>query len=170
MARIFLPLLVVILVADVISGEATDGTIKLLLIRPVSRAKILLGKWLVSLFSTFIWSLVLCAALLVTAFAIMGTRGGNQPIVTNVYYTVEQVVQDNGMPSTPMLVTHYDHAVVMAQWQFLFTGFLYTALGHDGGGNHRNAVLHYIQIGHGEYGGRNGLRHCGLYRRADGQT
>src|SRR5699024_12138861 len=48
-SRVFLPMLVVILVADMVSGETTSGSIKLLLIRPVSRLKILLGKWLVSM-------------------------------------------------------------------------------------------------------------------------
>lgn len=128
-ARIFLPLLVIILVADMVSGEATDGTIKLLLIRPVSRVKILLGKWLVSLFSTFIWSLAVCVAVLLAGFAIMGARGWNQPMLTNVYYTVEKMVPADPMGGmATMVVSHYNHASVMPAWQFTLTGFLYTAL------------------------------------------
>lgn len=46
---LFLPVLIIWLIADIVSGESTRGTIKLLLVRPVSRVKILLGKWATSL-------------------------------------------------------------------------------------------------------------------------
>jgi ABC-2 type transport system permease protein len=42
----FLPLLIVMLAADMVSGEASNGTIKLLLTRNVPRWKILLSKYL----------------------------------------------------------------------------------------------------------------------------
>ena len=43
---LFLPLLIIMLAADMVSGEASSGTIKLLLVRKVPRWKILLSKYL----------------------------------------------------------------------------------------------------------------------------
>ncbi len=129
-ARIFLPLLVIVLVADIVSGEATDGTIKLLLVRPVSRAKILIGKWLVSVTATLLWSLAVCGALLLTAIAILGTRGATQPEAANVVYTFESAVVNDGMGGTQQTVVpvpHYDHAWILPQWEFLLYACLFTA-------------------------------------------
>ena len=42
-SSLFLPLLVIVIAADIVSSEHTEGTIKLLLTRPVKRWKILLG-------------------------------------------------------------------------------------------------------------------------------
>lgn len=43
---LFLPLLVIVVASDIVSTEVTDGTIKLLLTRPVKRWKILLSKYI----------------------------------------------------------------------------------------------------------------------------
>lgn len=43
---LFLPLLIIMLAADMVSGESSSGTIKLLLVRNVPRWKILLSKYL----------------------------------------------------------------------------------------------------------------------------
>jgi ABC-2 type transport system permease protein len=43
---LFLPLLVIVVASDIVSTEHTDGTIKLLLTRPVKRWKILLSKYI----------------------------------------------------------------------------------------------------------------------------
>ncbi|GMA51987.1 ABC transporter permease [Alicyclobacillus contaminans] len=128
-ARIFLPLLVIVLVADMVSGEATDGTIKLLLIRSVSRVNIWVGKWLVSLVASAGWTLLLCVALLLIGFSIMGVRGAAQPILTNVYYTAVTMppMEGVGSPGT-LTIPHYEHAQVLPAWQFVGFGFLYTAL------------------------------------------
>lgn len=63
---LFIPLLIIILTADIVSGEFTAGTIKLLLVRPVPRWKILLAKYLcvhvlltVVLFFSFVLSFVI---------------------------------------------------------------------------------------------------------------
>ncbi|MGZ4107180.1 MAG: ABC transporter permease, partial [Tumebacillaceae bacterium] len=42
---LFLPLLVIVVASDIVSTEHTDGTIKLLLTRPVKRWKILMSKY-----------------------------------------------------------------------------------------------------------------------------
>jgi ABC-2 type transport system permease protein len=43
---LFIPLMVMVIAADLVSGEHTTGTIKLLLTRPVQRSKILLSKYI----------------------------------------------------------------------------------------------------------------------------
>ncbi|NRF92907.1 ABC transporter permease [Paenibacillus frigoriresistens] len=69
---IVVSVMTVIIAADSVAGEFTDGTIKLLLIRPASRAKILLSKYI----STFTFSIVLFVILFITAFLVSGILHG----------------------------------------------------------------------------------------------
>jgi ABC-2 type transport system permease protein len=62
----------VIVAADSVAGEFSGGTIKLLLIRPASRAKILLSKYI----AVFIFLLVLVVLLFVTSFIVSGLLYG----------------------------------------------------------------------------------------------
>jgi ABC-2 type transport system permease protein len=62
----------VIIAADSVAGEFSGGTIKLLLIRPASRAKILLSKYI----SVFGFLLLLLLILLVTSFIVSGLLYG----------------------------------------------------------------------------------------------
>ncbi|MCE7791194.1 ABC transporter permease [Salipaludibacillus sp. CUR1] len=61
----FLTMFTVIIAAGIIAGEHSNGTIKLLLIRPVKRWKILLSKWLAAM----VFSLVMLAALIISSVA-----------------------------------------------------------------------------------------------------
>jgi ABC-2 type transport system permease protein len=126
--HIFLPLLVIILVADMVSGEGTDGTIKLLLVRPVSRTKIWLGKWIVSLFGSVIMTLVFFAAIWLAAIVIAGPSGGDQPLLTGVRYTFETLVMPGNTQPTTFSIPHLEHVVIVSQLNFFVTGVLYTAL------------------------------------------
>jgi len=97
-AFILMPLLAVLLVSDMVSGEMTGGTIKLLLARPSSRGKILFGKYLTSVLATILVLFLMLAALLLTMFALYGTGNGDQPtavnyLVTNVERTVGGMTQ-----------------------------------------------------------------------------
>ncbi|WP_249727629.1 ABC transporter permease, partial [Bacillus paralicheniformis] len=47
---LFIPLLVMIVFIDIVSGERSDGTMKMLLTRPIRRWKILLSKYVTMLF------------------------------------------------------------------------------------------------------------------------
>ncbi|MEX2461731.1 MAG: DUF2705 family protein [Paenibacillaceae bacterium] len=62
----------VIIAADSVAGEFSGGTIKLLLIRPASRTKILLSKYI----SVFIYLLFLMLILFVTSFIVSGLLFG----------------------------------------------------------------------------------------------
>ncbi|WP_407309385.1 ABC transporter permease [Desulfosporosinus sp. SB140] len=79
---LFLPLLIIMLAADMVSGESSSGTIKLLLVRSVPRWKILLSKYLtlilfevVVVFFTFVIS-----ALISGCF--FGFGGWQAPVAT----------------------------------------------------------------------------------------
>ncbi|MGG1514012.1 ABC transporter permease [Paenibacillus oryzisoli] len=65
-------LFTVIIAGDVVAGEFTWGTIKLLLIRPASRSKILLSKYL----STLIFALTLLVLLFLSALVVNGVLYG----------------------------------------------------------------------------------------------
>lgn len=69
---IVVSVMTVIIAADSVAGEFTDGTVKLLLIRPASRSKILLSKYI----TTFTFSIGLFVVLFVTAFIVSGILQG----------------------------------------------------------------------------------------------
>jgi ABC-2 type transport system permease protein len=81
----------VVIAADSVAGEFTGGTIKLLLIRPTSRSKILLSKYL----STLVFSLLLFVVLFVTAFAGSGAlQGFHDMNVSYVYASSDGIVHE----------------------------------------------------------------------------
>ncbi|CAM2790666.1 ABC transporter permease [Paenibacillus sediminis] len=79
---LFIPLLVTAVASDIVSGERTSGTIKMLLTRPVRRWKILLSKLiaLVMFISLIIVSTVIICYLISGAF--FGYGGFNVPVFT----------------------------------------------------------------------------------------
>jgi ABC-2 type transport system permease protein len=106
---LFLPLLVVLMAADLVSGEHTTGTIKLLLTRPVRRWKILTSK-LVALF-IFVSLIILCTATLsylISGF-VFGYRGWTLPVLTG--FTVQGADVD------------FSHVHTVPQWLYLFMEF-----------------------------------------------
>ncbi len=85
---------VVIIVGDMVAGEFTWGTIKLLLIRPVSRTKILLSKYI----STILFALFLMAILFISAIVISGFLFGFGDIGTpHLYFEDDGSVQEGSM-------------------------------------------------------------------------
>lgn len=80
----------IIVAAGSVSKEFSWGTIKLLMIRPVSRSKMLLSKYL----STFQYSLELMIILLVSSFLIGGLFFGFQQLDTNFLIYDEGKIQE----------------------------------------------------------------------------
>jgi ABC-2 type transport system permease protein len=79
---LFLPLLVMVVAADLVSSEASGGTIKLLLTRPVKRGVILLSKYIALLLSI---SFILLTVALLSYFisgAVFGYEGWRLPLLT----------------------------------------------------------------------------------------
>jgi ABC-2 type transport system permease protein len=79
---LFLPLLVVVLAADIVSSEHSGGTIKLLLTRPVSRFKILLSKYIALLLGTSLLILMTAIIGYVISGMVFGYEGWTMPVLT----------------------------------------------------------------------------------------
>jgi ABC-2 type transport system permease protein len=108
-SSLFLPLLVVVLASDIVSGEYTRGTIKLLLTRPVPRWKILLSKYIALLLGISL--LLLLTA--VTGYAISGIafgyRGWSLPVLTGFQIQGDQLLTG--------------HVRLIPQWKYIFMAF-----------------------------------------------
>lgn len=85
---IVVTLMTVIIAADSVAGEFTDGTIKLLLIRPSSRSKILLSKYI----SAFTFSILLFILLFATAFLVSGLLHGFKDISAPYVYASSDTI------------------------------------------------------------------------------
>jgi ABC-2 type transport system permease protein len=126
--RLLLPLLVVVLVADIVSGETALGTIKLLLIRPISRFNILLGKWIVSVVGVIILCLGIFALLFVTNGIFYGFSNGLlEPKIVGVKYITEFITNANGFAQN-IYIPNLEQAKVIPMWQYLLYGILFTLL------------------------------------------
>lgn len=78
----FLPLLVMIIAIDMVSGERSDGTIKVLLTRSVKRWKILLSKYITLLLYISLIVLIVMVMAYLLAGLVFGFSGWQVPVVT----------------------------------------------------------------------------------------
>ncbi len=101
-----LPLFIIIIMADIVSGEYNDGTIKTLLSRPVKRWKILMAKWLTIL----LYTSMLMAVTVIVCYAIsgivLGYDGWTAPILT-------------GFQASPSGVFSTEFVHTLPMWQYL---------------------------------------------------
>ncbi|SEN34809.1 ABC transporter permease [Lihuaxuella thermophila] len=106
---LFLPLLVVILAADIVSSEHSGGTIKLLLTRPVRRWKVLLSKYLALLLSvSFMVVLTAVIGYLVSGM-IFGYKGWTLPVLTGFQVQGEHLITD--------------HVHLIPQWKYILMAY-----------------------------------------------
>jgi ABC-2 type transport system permease protein len=110
--QLFIPLLCVLLVADMVSGEQTGGTIKLLLTRPASRGKILFAKYVTAIIGAICIHIVLFAVLTGGLLAFFGSNGAAKPIVVDVKYDQVSVVKDDGTIGTGLAANTADAKVI----------------------------------------------------------
>lgn len=106
---LFLPLLVVVLAADIVSSEHSGGTIKLLLTRPVRRWKILMSKYLALLLSVSFMVLITAIIGYLISGIIFGYRGWTLPVLTGF--------REQG----GHLITDYVHLV--PQWKYILMAY-----------------------------------------------
>lgn len=103
---LFLPLLIMIIAIDIVSGERSDGTIKVLLTRPIRRWKILLSKYVtILLYSAVILFFVALLSYLISGIA-FGYSGWGVPILTGF-----EIQNDN-------LIT--DHVYLLPLWRYIW--------------------------------------------------
>jgi len=79
---LFLPLLIIILGADLISGEFSDQTIKVLLTRAVPRWKILLSKLIALLMMTTLMLLLMAVISTAVSRIFINRLGFDEPVIT----------------------------------------------------------------------------------------
>lgn len=79
---LFVPLLIMIIAADLVSSERGTGTVKLLLTRPVKRWRILLSKYIALLLSVSIIVLIMGLLASVISGLVFGYGGWKAPVLT----------------------------------------------------------------------------------------
>lgn len=84
-------LLSIIISASIVAGEFTTGTIKLLLIRPLKRWKVLLSKYITVMIFTFAGLLILFSASFLVGGIFYGFSGANQPYLSYIHGNVTEV-------------------------------------------------------------------------------
>lgn len=106
---LFLPLMVMVIAADLVSSEHSLGSIKLLLTRPVKRWKVLLSKYMTLCLA--ISAVIAITGILsyVISGAIFGYRGWSAPILSGFKVTA------SGLDTSSVRLVE--------QWQFLWMEF-----------------------------------------------
>ncbi|MCC5889998.1 MAG: ABC transporter permease [Alkalibacterium sp.] len=105
---LFIPLLVVILAADLVSGEFSKKTIKILLTRAVPRWKILLSKYLALLMMTTILIFIVAVLSTLVSFLFFRELGASEPVVTGFSVFEGQLVSDS-----TVLVSRLQYSVLI---------------------------------------------------------
>lgn len=106
---LFVPLLVMIVAIDIVSGERSDGTIKMLLTRPIRRWKVLLSKYVTMvLFVSLILLLVGIIAYLLSG-VVFGYSGWTLPVLTGF------VIENDS------LNTNFVHLI--PQWMYVMMAY-----------------------------------------------
>lgn len=96
LGQLFLLVGVAVFVADIVSGEATPPTLKLLLTQPISRGKMLLSKFIaISLAAIFSILIVELLAFIVTGI-MFGFGNLKYPFVVGTQYHIDNNVIENG--------------------------------------------------------------------------
>ncbi|WHX42511.1 ABC transporter permease [Mesobacillus sp. AQ2] len=107
--NLFLPLMIMVVAADIVSSERTAGTVKLLLTRPVKRWKILMSKYIALILSVSIIVVLFGVLSYLISGLIFGYQGWSAPVITG--FSVEgNELNTNAVQMIP-------------QWQYLLMEF-----------------------------------------------
>jgi len=126
--HIHIPFLITLVAGDMVSGEATSGTVRLLLIRPPSRSRIITAKYLTALFYTaalVLFFSLLCALLGIALF-------GTGDLIVHHYGKYGIVLIPEGQVPLRMLLA-FAAAIwsmtVVASLAFLFSALAENSIG-----------------------------------------
>lgn len=103
--QLFLPLMMLLISADLVSSEYSGGTIKLLLTRPVKRWRILFSKYLTLVLAVSFIILMFVVLSYLISGVVFGFRGWTAPVLTGFNVLGEE------------LDTTYVHLI--PQWQYI---------------------------------------------------
>ncbi|MBM6617238.1 ABC transporter permease [Bacillus suaedaesalsae] len=104
--NLLIPLLVMIIAADLVSSERSAGTIKLLLTRPVKRWKVLLSKYFALLITVSFVIVIFALLSYIISGAVFGYKGWNAPVIIG-FSAEEGALNTNAAQMIP-------------QWHYLF--------------------------------------------------
>lgn len=116
LGTIFLAVGIAVFVSDMISGECTPPTLKLLLTQPVSRGKVVFSKYISSILSSIIFVAVIELIFFIIIGLIFGFGDPNYPILigTKYKFDMSQLV-NNAHP----LIAIGGTGVYVAAWKFM---------------------------------------------------
>lgn len=126
MTMIFIPLLAIVMAADVISSEFQPPTIKLIMTRPVQRWKIVVSKYVAVVLSVaFVIAVAQLAVFLFGGFA-FGWGGGEYPQTLGTQYRMVDVVRNVGMGAPERQMAAVEGSTfILPVWQFTLLSALY---------------------------------------------
>lgn len=98
---LFLPLLILVIAADLVSSEHQQGTIKLLVTKPVPRSKVLISKFIaLLLYVSLTVAVTILLAYLISGL-VFGYSGWNMPVLTG-FQVSGSVLDTSHAQMTPM--------------------------------------------------------------------
>lgn len=106
---LFLPLMMMVITADLVSSEHSGGTIKLLLTRPVRRWKILLSKYITLILSVSLIVMIFGLLAYLISGLVFGFGGWKAPVLTGFSVTSGEL--------------NTGGAHLVSQWQYLLMEF-----------------------------------------------
>lgn len=119
---IFIPIIIAILVADIVSGEYTPPTMKVLLTRPITRGKILLSKFLSAVLSSFAVIIIVELISYLIVGLIFGFGNPLNPVAVGTTYTKAIISANIGQTS---LIPVFGSTSIMPAWEFIILTFLF---------------------------------------------
>jgi ABC-2 type transport system permease protein len=103
---LFLPMIIVVLAVDLVSAEFSEGTIKLLLTRPVRRWKVLTSKYLTLLLFISLTVLMTLILAYLMSGVVFGYSGWDMPVLTGF------IIEGSELNTSQVFM--------VPQWQYLF--------------------------------------------------
>lgn len=126
LGEIFLAMGIAVFAADMVSGEATPPTMKLLLTQPVSRAKVLFSKFLSINFASVLCIIGVEIAAFLVVGVIFGFGDTNYPMFVGAQYKFDTTqLMENG--TYPLALIEGTKHIIPA-WQYLVKLLLLQAL------------------------------------------
>lgn len=125
LGAVFLIVGIMIFASDIVSGEFTPPTMKVLLTQPVSRAKVLLSKFIAVVIS----SVILILSLELISFFIMGLIFGfGNPLYPIIAGTRYRFIANSNSSMGKQLMGIYGTSYIIPMWKYLIRIFLFEVL------------------------------------------
>ena len=146
-AQLLLPLFSCIVVGDMVSGEAADGTLRSVLARPISRTKLLCAKYAVSMLYVLALTFSLGIAAYIIGSIFLG-RGAIPIMLESTNFGFPAYYQYPELEGISRLATFYAFTVLgmlsVATIAFFISSFVGNSLGAIGGAMMTLIIMHII--------------------------